>query len=107
MMNNSVFGKTTYKWRFRMNLYLTDGPRQRGEGGIKQSSKHNTHVRGLYMIETHKTKIVYDKPVYVGCAVLDLSNLHMMDFHYKVIQACSGNRDKSTFTATLTASVYG
>jgi hypothetical protein len=52
------------------------------------------------MIETYKTKIVYDKPVYVGCTVLDLSKLHMMDFHYNVIQAQFGNRAKLIYSAT-------
>lgn len=33
-----------------------------------------------------KKEIVYDKPIYVGTSVLDLSKLHMMRFHYEVIQ---------------------
>ena len=38
------------------------------------------------IIQTHKTATAYDKPVYVGCAVLDLSKLWMLDFHYNTIE---------------------
>ena len=43
-------------------------------------------MRGLYLIETFPTEIVYDKPIYVGTSILDLSKLHMMDFHYNAIE---------------------
>ena len=32
-----------------------------------------------------KQEVLYDKPSYIGASVLDLSNLHMMRFHYEVI----------------------
>ena len=34
----------------------------------------------------YKTEIEYDKPVYAGTSILDLSKLCMMDFHYNTIQ---------------------
>ena len=39
---------------------------------------------GLYMIAKYKTKVVMSKPIYVGCATLDLSNLTMLQFQYNV-----------------------
>ena len=44
------------------------------------SFKRNTYANGLYLLETHKDNIVYDKPVYVGCAILDLSKLKFYNF---------------------------
>ena len=48
--------------------------------------KNNRYFRGLYLIENYKTEIIYDKPTYVGTSILDLSKLHMMDFHYNLIE---------------------
>ena len=33
----------------------------------------------------HKTATVYDKPVYVGCAILDISKERVLDFQYNTI----------------------
>ena len=100
LLNNAVFGKTMENVRNRMNLHLTTDHANAVKWFSKAEFKHNTHARGLYLIETFKTKIVYDKPVYVGCAVLDLSKLHMMDIHYNVIEAQFGNRAKLIYSDT-------
>jgi diphthamide synthase subunit DPH2 len=74
-----------------MNLHLTTDHDNAVKWFSRIDFKRNTHANGLYLIETHKNAIVYDKPVYVGCAVLDLSKLHMMDFHYNIVQKQHGN----------------
>ena len=43
------------------------------------------YIDGLYMVEFYKKEIVYNKPIYVGTSVLDLSTLTMIKFHYDVI----------------------
>ena len=48
--------------------------------------KTSRYFRGLYLIENYITEIIYDKPIYVGTSILDLSKLHMMDFHYNIIE---------------------
>ena len=35
----------------------------------------------------NKTKILFNKPIYVGMRILDVSETLMYNFHYKVIQS--------------------
>ena len=37
--------------------------------------KHNRYNKGLHLIEAYNTEILYDKPIYVGASILDLSKL--------------------------------
>ena len=82
LMNNSVFGKTMEDVRNRMDMRLTIDP----DNAIKWFStpqfKSANFIDGLYLIQTHKTEVLYDKPVYVGCSILDISKVRMMDFHF-------------------------
>ncbi len=58
--------------------------------------KHASLIDGLYLIQTHKTATVYDKPVYVGCSssILDLSKERMYDFHYnRIHKSFNGSYD--------------
>ena len=45
-------------------------------------------------------EIVYDKPVYVGTSVLDLSKLCMMDFHYNTIHKNFENKYNLIYSDT-------
>lgn len=87
LLNNSVFGKTMEDVRNRMNLHLTTDR----ENAIKHFSridfKSATHIDGLYLIQHHKSLIIYEKPVYIGCSILDISKLRMLDFHYNTMEA--------------------
>ena len=56
-------------------------------GLVKLILKDAKLINGLYMIETYKKEIVYDKPIYVGTSVLDLSKLHMMKLHFEVVES--------------------
>ena len=47
-----------------------------------------------------KTEVYFNKPVYVGQAILDLSKTLMFDFHYNYIQDMYNDRAELMFTDT-------
>jgi hypothetical protein len=85
LMNNAVFGKTMENVKNRMNLHLTTCDDNAVKWFSKFNYKNSSEIDGLYLIEMLQTEIIYDKPMYVGTSILDLSKLCMLDFHYNVI----------------------
>ena len=86
LMNNAVFGKTMEDVRNRVNIHATTSDKNAEKWFSKNTFKQSRYCNGLYLIETFRPEIEYDKPVYVGTSILDLSKLHMMDFHYNIIE---------------------
>ena len=85
-MNNAVFGKTMENVKNRANIHATTSDTNVAKWFSKMTFKNSIYVRGLYLIENYKSEIIYDKPIYVGTSILDLSKLHMMNFRYNVFE---------------------
>ena len=87
LMNNSVFGKTMENLRNRTNIELVTN-----ENRLKKISSKPTYVsskifnENLVGVHTKKEKLLLNKPSYVGMCILDLSKIHMYDFHYNYIK---------------------
>ena len=99
-MNNAAFGKIMENVKNRIQLYATTSGDIAVKWFSKMNFKNSKYSRGLYLIETVKTEIVYDKPIYVGTSILDLSKLHMMDFHYNVIEEQYHNKYELIYSDT-------
>ena len=101
LMNNSVFGKTIENIRKRKNVILIDNQ----EKAYKLSSKPNFDRSTIFdenLIACHmkKTEVYFNKPIYVGQAILDLAKTLMFDFHYNYIREKFKDKAELLFTDT-------
>ena len=86
-MNNSVFGKTMENLRKRVDIKFTNSE----EKAVKYFSNPRFDKRTIFsetFIAVHfiKNTLKLNKPIYLGCSILDLSKLFMFKFHYDYIK---------------------
>jgi hypothetical protein len=80
LMNNSVFGKTMESVRHRINFRLVDTEEKAWR--VKNLNKFTIFGDNLVGVHIQKTKILLNKPVYLGQTILDDSKTLMYNFHY-------------------------
>ena len=103
VMNNSVFGKTMENLRKRVDVKLV---RSHEEDKMRRLIADPSFARAtvfddnLAAIHMHKTKLLLNRPVYVGMSILDLSKHHMYDFYYNVLKKKYGDRCRLFYTDT-------
>ena len=101
LMNNSVFGKTMENIRNRVDIKLVSDKKRAEKLSAKPNFNHcNILNEDLVAIHMKKTKLVFNKPVYLGMCILDLSKTLMYDFHYSYIKQKYGDKAKLLFTDT-------
>ena len=82
LMNNSVFGKTMENMRKHRNINLIITEDKYLKTVMKPNFKSgNQFDKNLMGCEMGKIKVVMNKPVYLGQAILDLSKIVMYEFH--------------------------
>ena len=100
-MNNSVFGKTVENIENRVDVRLVCDEKE----AIKLASQPNCDGRtilddNLIAVHTKKTKLVYNKPIYLGICILNLSKTLTYDFHCSYIKHKYVDRTKLLLTDT-------
>ncbi|XP_065664717.1 uncharacterized protein LOC136086350 [Hydra vulgaris] len=101
LMNNSVFGKTMENIENRVDVRLVTNR----DEAVKLASRPNYESRTIFnenLIAIHmkKTKLMYNKPTYLGMCILDLSKTLMYEFHYDYIKKKYADQAKLLFTDT-------
>ena len=105
LMNNSVYGKTIENLRKRVDISLVNSKKKAKRLTAKPNFKKctifsETDERDFCAIEMRKTQIYFNKPVYLGMCILDLSKTLMYDFHYNYIKPKYTSKAKLLFTDT-------
>ena len=101
LMNNSVFGKTMENIRKRVDIHLVTNKEDAEKLTIKPNFNHFTiFSEDLAAIHMNKTRLTFNKPVYLGMCILDLSKAIMYEFHYNYIKNKYGEKAKLLFTDT-------
>ena len=83
LMNNSVFGKTMENIRKHRNIKLVMTEERYLAAVMRPNFKAGVLFGDNLMgCEMGKIKVVMNKPIYLGQAILDLSKMVMYEFHY-------------------------
>ena len=88
-MNNAFFGKTMENVRDRINLdFISHNQIERIE---KRQSKLSfkgieSHYSTFSIYKYEKETTIFDKPIYLGFTVLELSKLLMYEFYYNTLK---------------------
>lgn len=108
LMNNSVFGKTMENIRNRVDIRLATKDKQVDKWIAQPNFKSRTiFTEQLSAVHMSKTRLLFNKAIYVGMSILDVSKVLMYNFHYNVMKVRYGKNLKLLYTDTdsLTYSV--
>lgn len=86
LYNNAIFGKSCENIRKHRAIRIVRN--WTGRYGAKNLiASHRFHSRtildeNIMTIELHKSELMFNKPLYIGMSILDISKLTMFNFHY-------------------------
>jgi DNA polymerase type B, organellar and viral. len=104
LLSNSIFGKLCENLRSRRNVQFI--LREQWARAVKFAS--HPWIKGWRVIvpdrmicmETARTKVVLDRPIIVGQAILDISKCRMYGMWYDVLKPHFGDRIRSNYSDT-------
>lgn len=100
LMNNAVYGKTNENILGRSKIVI-----EQNEDLVKRRIGYDNFKRvqfqdDLFFVESHEEKVLYNKPSYIGNAILDISKICMLKFHYDYMQPKYGDNCELIYTDT-------
>ena len=104
LMNNAVFGKTMENVRNHVDVKLLtkwDG-RYGAEAMIAKPNFHSRSVfsENLIAIELRNLEVKFNKPIYVGMCILDISKICLYEFHHEYMLPLYRDKCKVMYTDT-------
>ena len=103
LMNNSVFGKTMENLRKRVDVKLVRGSEEtKLRKLIAKPSYYDRKIfdEDLVAVHMRKSKLVLNKPIFVGMSILDLSKHLMYDIYYNQLKEQYGDKCNVLYTDT-------
>ena len=103
LMNNSVFGKTMENLRNRVTVELV---REDDEKKLRKLTSDPLFAgwrplgENLFGIHMHKDHILFNRPIYTGMCVLDLSKILLYDYYYNHLKPKYGENCQLLYTDT-------
>jgi hypothetical protein len=86
LLNNAVYGKSMENVRNRIRIKIVVSEEQLKTYVAKATFLDRTiFTEEVAAIHLAKERIIMNKPIYVGMAILDISKTIMYDFHYSVM----------------------
>jgi hypothetical protein len=90
LMNNAIFGKTMEQVRKRRHVEFFVGPKSVARALKTIATPYIKQQRiiaddAILALEKHMVSVMMNRPMILGMTILDLSKLHMFDFHYRVM----------------------
>lgn len=111
LLNNSIFGKTLENKRNQTDVRLTTfwgdetNITKKKYGAERLISQPNFQRLTIFSencvaVQLRLSKIILDRPLYIGFTVLELSKSHLYNFHYSVIKCMYGEKAQLCYTDT-------
>ena len=106
-MNNTVFGKTMETVRNHTDIKLI-ATEARRNCLVSEPNYHPTKIfsENLIVIEMKRTRILMNKPVYLGLSILEMSKTVMHEFWYDYMKPKYGEKAKLYYMDTCSFVVY-
>ena len=101
LMNNAVYGKSMENTRKRIDFGLVNNKEKYLK--LVRDTRYKCEIQyneDLVGIERYKTHTSLNKPIQRGASILDLSKLHMYNFHYNIMKPRYGNNIRVLATDT-------
>ena len=101
LMNNAVFGKTMENVRKYRDIKLVTTDKRKNQL-VSEPNYYTTKLfsENLLPIEMKKTKVLMNKPVYLGLPILEISTVPMYEFWYDYIKPKYGDSVKLCYMDT-------